>query len=129
MTGIAFLIRKVTLLHGQRRIGKSSLIRNIPKLVPRVRSPECTKYPDYPLRIKSIQSEPPSILGLTRVVIFSNPDSSYSDSMREEFTKIFKNLGGEVLHKPQIHLAIAVQHSSCLLFTAIPAHPGKASWL
>ncbi|MCF2146104.1 ABC transporter substrate-binding protein [Desmonostoc muscorum LEGE 12446] len=44
-------------------------------------------------------------LKLRRVVIFSNPKSSYSDSMREEFTKIFENLGGEVVHKPQINLA------------------------
>ncbi|MFN6536644.1 MAG: ABC transporter substrate-binding protein [Nostoc sp. EkiNYC01] len=44
-------------------------------------------------------------LKLRRVVIFSNPKSSYSDSMREEFTKIFENLGGEVVQKPQINLA------------------------
>ncbi|MBX9253191.1 ABC transporter substrate-binding protein [Desmonostoc muscorum CCALA 125] len=44
-------------------------------------------------------------LKLRKVVIFSNPTSSYSDSMREEFTKIFENLGGEVVHKPQINLA------------------------
>ncbi|MFN6477988.1 ABC transporter substrate-binding protein [Nostoc sp. DedQUE07] len=42
---------------------------------------------------------------LTKVVIFSNPDSLYSDSMREEFTKIFESLGGKVLHKPEINLA------------------------
>jgi ABC-type branched-subunit amino acid transport system substrate-binding protein len=44
-------------------------------------------------------------LKLRKVVIFSNPDSSYSDSMREEFTKTFEILGGEVLRKPQINLA------------------------
>ncbi|WP_392533877.1 ABC transporter substrate-binding protein [Nostoc sp. C117] len=44
-------------------------------------------------------------LKLRKVVIFSNPDSSYSDSMREEFTKTFEKLGGDVLHEPQINLA------------------------
>ncbi|MGI2907067.1 ABC transporter substrate-binding protein [Tolypothrix sp. VBCCA 56010] len=44
-------------------------------------------------------------LKLRKLVIFSNPDSSYSDSMREEFTKTFERLGGEVLRKPQINLA------------------------
>ncbi|BDI16907.1 hypothetical protein ANSO36C_27090 [Nostoc cf. commune SO-36] len=46
-------------------------------------------------------------LKLTKIVIFSNPESSYSDSMREEFTKTFETLGGKVLHKPQINLADA----------------------
>jgi ABC-type branched-subunit amino acid transport system substrate-binding protein len=44
-------------------------------------------------------------LKLTKVVIFSNPANSYSNSMREEFTKTFEKLGGEVLRKPQINLA------------------------
>ncbi|WP_334729792.1 ABC transporter substrate-binding protein [Nostoc sp.] len=45
------------------------------------------------------------MLKLSKIVIFSNPESSYSNSMREEFTKTFEKLGGEVLHKPQINLA------------------------
>ncbi len=44
-------------------------------------------------------------LKLRKVVIFSNPKSSYSDSMREEFTKAFEKLEGEVVRKPQINLA------------------------
>jgi ABC-type branched-subunit amino acid transport system substrate-binding protein len=44
-------------------------------------------------------------LKLRKVVIFSNPKSSYSNSMREEFTKAFEKLGGEVVRKPQINLA------------------------
>jgi ABC-type branched-subunit amino acid transport system substrate-binding protein len=43
-------------------------------------------------------------LKLRKVVIFSNPKSSYSDSAREEFTKAFEKPGGEVLRKPQINL-------------------------
>ncbi|MBW4672909.1 MAG: ABC transporter substrate-binding protein [Desmonostoc geniculatum HA4340-LM1] len=43
-------------------------------------------------------------LEIKTVAIFSNPDSSYSDSMREEFSKTFENLGGKVL-KPEINLA------------------------
>ncbi|MEH1785239.1 MAG: ABC transporter substrate-binding protein [Nostoc sp.] len=44
-------------------------------------------------------------LNLRKVVIFSNPDSSYSDSMRDEFQHNFEQLGGKVLRKPQINLA------------------------
>jgi ABC-type branched-subunit amino acid transport system substrate-binding protein len=44
-------------------------------------------------------------LKLRKVVIFSNPKSSYSNSMREEFKNQFEKQGGEVLRKPQINLA------------------------
>ncbi|MBW4567160.1 MAG: ABC transporter substrate-binding protein [Tolypothrix carrinoi HA7290-LM1] len=36
-------------------------------------------------------------LGLNKVVIFYNPDSAYSNSMREEFTKNFESIGGQVI--------------------------------
>lgn len=52
------------------------------------------KLAEYAMRLK-----------LRKLVIFSNPDSPYSDTMREEFTKTFENLGGEVLRKPLINLA------------------------
>ncbi|MFB2982759.1 ABC transporter substrate-binding protein [Microseira sp. BLCC-F43] len=38
-------------------------------------------------------------LDLNSVVIFYNPDSSYSDSLREEFTKNFEKLGGSVVRR------------------------------
>ncbi|HAX76556.1 MAG TPA: branched-chain amino acid ABC transporter substrate-binding protein [Cyanobacteria bacterium UBA11372] len=38
-------------------------------------------------------------LNLNSVVIFYNPDSRYSDSLREEFTKNFEKLGGSVVRK------------------------------
>jgi branched-chain amino acid transport system substrate-binding protein len=38
-------------------------------------------------------------LGLNSVVIFYNPDSHYSDNLREEFTKNFEKLGGSVVRK------------------------------
>lgn len=38
-------------------------------------------------------------LGLDRVVIFYSPDSLYSNSLREEFSKQFERLGGKVLRK------------------------------
>jgi ABC-type branched-subunit amino acid transport system substrate-binding protein len=38
-------------------------------------------------------------LNLNTVAIFFNPDSSYSDSLREEFTKNFEKLGGSVVRK------------------------------
>ncbi len=43
-------------------------------------------------------------LSLKTVVIFSNPDSSYSNSMREEFKRHFEQLGGQVVRPPQIDL-------------------------
>jgi ABC-type branched-subunit amino acid transport system substrate-binding protein/Tfp pilus assembly protein PilF len=46
-------------------------------------------------------------LNVKKVAIFSNPESSYSNSMREEFTKTFEKLGGEVVRKPLINLADA----------------------
>ncbi|MFN6477987.1 ABC transporter substrate-binding protein [Nostoc sp. DedQUE07] len=44
-------------------------------------------------------------LNLRKVVIFSNPDSPYSESMREEFQHNFEQRGGKVLRKPEINLA------------------------
>jgi ABC-type branched-subunit amino acid transport system substrate-binding protein len=44
-------------------------------------------------------------LKLVKVVIFSNPKSPYSESMREEFRNQFEHLGGEVVRKPEINLA------------------------
>ncbi|MCP2730520.1 ABC transporter substrate-binding protein [Limnofasciculus baicalensis] len=44
-------------------------------------------------------------LKLKKVVIFANPESTYSDSMREVFTKYFEKLGGEVVRPPLINLA------------------------
>jgi ABC-type branched-subunit amino acid transport system substrate-binding protein len=38
-------------------------------------------------------------LNLNTVAIFFNPDSPYSDSLREEFTKNFEKLGGSVVRK------------------------------
>jgi len=38
-------------------------------------------------------------LNLNSVVIFYNPDSTYSNSLREEFTKNFEKLGGSVVRK------------------------------
>jgi len=43
-------------------------------------------------------------LGLKKVVIFANPDSKYSNSMREVFTNHFQILKGEVVNAPLIDL-------------------------
>ena len=43
-------------------------------------------------------------LKLKRAVIFANPNSPYSNSIREVFTERFKELGGEVVRKPLINL-------------------------
>lgn len=43
-------------------------------------------------------------LQLKRAVIFANPNSAYSNSIREVFTNRFEKLGGEVVRKPLINL-------------------------
>jgi ABC-type branched-subunit amino acid transport system substrate-binding protein len=43
-------------------------------------------------------------LQLKRAVIFANPNSPYSNSIREVFTNRFEKLGGEVVRKPLIDL-------------------------
>jgi ABC-type branched-subunit amino acid transport system substrate-binding protein len=43
-------------------------------------------------------------LKLKRAVIFANPNSPYSNSIREVFTNRFEKLGGEVVRKPLINL-------------------------
>ncbi len=43
-------------------------------------------------------------LKLQKVVIFANPNSSYSNSMREVFTKEFEKLGGRVVPKLLINI-------------------------
>ncbi|MBD2443742.1 ABC transporter substrate-binding protein [Dolichospermum sp. FACHB-1091] len=43
-------------------------------------------------------------LKLKRAVIFANPNSPYSNSIREVFTNRFEKLGGEVVRKPLIDL-------------------------
>ncbi|MTJ50146.1 ABC transporter substrate-binding protein [Dolichospermum sp. UHCC 0259] len=46
-------------------------------------------------------------LKLKKAVVFGNPNSSYSNSIREIFTNQFEKLGGEVVHKPLIDLTAA----------------------
>ena len=46
-------------------------------------------------------------LKLKKAVIFANPNSPYSNSIREIFTNQFEKLGGEVVHKPLIDLTAA----------------------
>jgi ABC-type branched-subunit amino acid transport system substrate-binding protein len=43
-------------------------------------------------------------LKLKKAVVFGNPNSPYSNSIREVFTNQFEKLGGEVVHKPLIDL-------------------------
>ncbi|QJB46614.1 ABC transporter substrate-binding protein [Dolichospermum flos-aquae] len=44
------------------------------------------------------------ILKLKKAVVFGNPNSPYSNSIREVFTNQFEKLGSEVVHKPLIDL-------------------------
>ena len=41
---------------------------------------------------------------MKKAVVFGNPNSPYSNSIREVFTNQFEKLGGEVVHKPLIDL-------------------------
>ena len=43
-------------------------------------------------------------LKLQKVVIFANPNSPYSNSMREVFTGEFRQLGGNLVYKPLINI-------------------------
>ncbi|MFM2063602.1 MAG: hypothetical protein RLZZ507_3273 [Cyanobacteriota bacterium] len=43
-------------------------------------------------------------LQLKKAVVFANPNSPYSNSVRETFTNYFEKLGGEVVRKPLIDL-------------------------
>lgn len=70
-------------------------------------------------------------LNLRKVVIFSNPDSSYSNSMREEFRNKFEQLGGKVLRKPQINLADTSLDMSVEVYKSIytPEYKAEAAIL
>ncbi|MBL1197616.1 MAG: ABC transporter substrate-binding protein [Nostoc sp. GBBB01] len=67
-------------------------------------------------------------LQIKTVAIFSNPESSYSDSMREEFTKTFENLGGKVL-KPEINLADKSLDMDAQVSRSLFRHEAKAAVL
>ena len=47
-------------------------------------------------------------LKLKKAVIFANPNSPYSNSIREVFTNQFEKLGGEVVRKPLIDLTASI---------------------
>ena len=67
-------------------------------------------------------------LGVTKIVIFYNPHSIYSNSMKKEFTKNFTQLGGQLVRNPidlssptldvdeEIKTSIAAQAQAALLF-------------
>ena len=47
-------------------------------------------------------------LKLKKAVVFGNPNSTYSNSIREIFTNQFEKLGGEVVRKPLIDLTASI---------------------
>ncbi|MFM6220230.1 MAG: ABC transporter substrate-binding protein, partial [Dolichospermum sp.] len=50
-------------------------------------------------------------LNVKRVVVFINPQSIYSDSIREEFTRHFEKLGGKVVRNIDITANLAFSYS------------------
>jgi ABC-type branched-subunit amino acid transport system substrate-binding protein len=75
-------------------------------------------------------------LSITKVVIFYNPDSLYSNSMREEFTNNFTTIGGQVVRKPidmtsptlnvdeEIKASVSAQAQAALLFPDVNRYRG-----
>ena len=58
-------------------------------------------------------------LKLKRAVVFGNPNSTYSNSIREVFTNQFEKLGGEVVHKPLIDLTAATFNAEKEVYKSI----------
>ncbi|WP_138497036.1 ABC transporter substrate-binding protein [Nostoc sp. PA-18-2419] len=68
-------------------------------------------------------------LNLRNVVIFSNPESSYSNSMREEFQHQFENMGGKLVHKPLINLADTSLDVNAEVYKSIYQYKAQAAIL
>ncbi len=65
-------------------------------------------------------------LKLKKAVIFANPNSPYSNSIREVFTNEFKKLGGEVVRKPLIDLTASTFDPEKEVTKSVYANNAKA---
>ncbi len=68
-------------------------------------------------------------LELQKVVIFANPTSSYSNSMREVFTKEFEKLGGKVVPKAFINITSLTLDIERELERSLLIHQAQAAML
>jgi len=65
-------------------------------------------------------------LKLKKAVIFANPNSPYSNSIREVFTNQFEKLGGEVVRKPLIDLTATTFDAEKEVAKSVYANNAKA---
>ena len=65
-------------------------------------------------------------LKLKKAVIFANPNSPYSNSIREVFTNQFEKLGGEVVRKPLIDLTASIFDPEKEVTKSVYANNAKA---
>ena len=65
-------------------------------------------------------------LKLKKAVIFANPNSPYSNSIREVFTNQFEKLGGEVVRKPLIDLTASTFDPEKEVTKSVYANNAKA---
>jgi ABC-type branched-subunit amino acid transport system substrate-binding protein len=65
-------------------------------------------------------------LKLKKAVIFANPNSPYSNSIREVFTNEFEKLGGEVVRKPLIDLTTSTFDPEKEVTKSVYANNAKA---
>ena len=65
-------------------------------------------------------------LKLKKAVIFANPNSPYSNSIREVFTNEFEKLGGEVVRKPLIDLTASIFDPEKEVTKSVYANNAKA---
>ena len=65
-------------------------------------------------------------LKLKKAVIFANPNSPYSNSIREVFTNEFEKLGGEVVRKPLIDLTASTFDPEKEVTKSVYANNAKA---
>ena len=63
---------------------------------------------------------------MKKAVIFANPNSPYSNSIREVFTNEFEKLGGEVVRKPLIDLTASTFDPEKEVTKSVYANNGKA---
>ncbi|MFM6529116.1 MAG: ABC transporter substrate-binding protein, partial [Dolichospermum sp.] len=68
-------------------------------------------------------------LQLKKAVIFANPNSPYSNSIREIFTNQFEKLGGEVARKPMIDLTASSFDADKEVSRSVYRHKAEAALL
>ncbi|MFM6252457.1 MAG: hypothetical protein ACKPEQ_25470, partial [Dolichospermum sp.] len=64
-----------------------------------------------------------------KAVIFANPNSPYSNSIREIFTNQFEKLGGEVARKPMIDLTASSFDAEKEVTKSVYANKAEAALL